>query len=87
MTLIEKKIWPRYFETILKGDKTFEVRLADFAVQEGDTLVLKEWDPKTEQYTGRQIEKVVSYLLNTKNVTFWPKEQIEKNGLYVIGFK
>ncbi len=27
---IEKKVWPEYFETILKGEKTLELRLADF---------------------------------------------------------
>lgn len=84
---IEKKVWPRYFESILKGDKTFEIRLADFDVKEGDTLILKEWDPKTNEYTGRTIEKVVTYIANTKNIAFWTKEQVEKNGLYILGFK
>jgi len=63
---IEKKAWPEYFEKILSGDKTFELRLADFDVDEGDTLVLREWDPKTKNYTGRKIEKKVSFVFKTK---------------------
>ena len=57
MTKIEKKVLPEYFQKILEGKKTFELRLADWDCNEGDTLLLKEWDPKTKDYTGRIIEK------------------------------
>jgi len=50
---IKKKIWPKYFELVKSGKKKFEVRLADFRIKEGDILILEEWDPKTEKYTGR----------------------------------
>ena len=39
---IEKKIWPEFFQKILEGDKTFELRLADFECHPEDILVLKE---------------------------------------------
>jgi hypothetical protein len=81
---IEKKTWPEYFEKILTGEKTFEVRLADFDCKTGDTLVLREWDPKTKAYTGRQVEKKVGYMLKTKDLKPLTKEDIEKYGLYVI---
>ncbi len=84
---IEKKIWPEYFEKILAGEKTFELRLADFECNPKDVLVLKEWDPLTKQYTGRIIKKEVNYVLKTKNVEFWPKEDIEKHGFQIISFK
>lgn len=87
MSRIEKKTWPDQFEAIVSGRKTFDVRLADFDIKEGDVLVLREWDPKTKQYTGRSIEKDITYVLDTKKMTFWPKEQIEENGLLVLGFK
>ena len=32
------------FELVKSGKKKFELRLADFDIKEGDTLVLKEWD-------------------------------------------
>ena len=41
---IKKKIWPQYFKKILKGDKTFELRLADFKCRRGDTLLLREFN-------------------------------------------
>jgi len=40
-----KKVWPEYFQRILGGKKTFELRLADWECAEGDGLVLQEWDP------------------------------------------
>ncbi len=82
-----KKVWPEYFQKIMEGDKTFEVRLADFNINPDDTLVLKEWDPKTKKYTKRTLEKKVTYVLKTKDIEFWSKKDIEKYGLQVIAFK
>ena len=62
MKTIKKKIWPEYFEAIIAGKKKYELRLNDFEVNEGDILFLEEWDPKTEKYTGRKIEKRVTYV-------------------------
>ncbi|MFA5070612.1 MAG: DUF3850 domain-containing protein [Patescibacteria group bacterium] len=84
---IEKKVWPEFFRKILEGDKSFELRLADFSCQPGDILFLREWDPKTKEYTGRTLEKKVTYVLKTKEVKFWPREEIEKFGLQIISFK
>ncbi len=87
---IEKKTWPEYFEKVLSGDKTFEFRLADWECNEGDTLVLREWDPTTKEYTGREIEKTVSYVFKTKDVEnsdMWPKEDMQKYGFQIISFK
>ena len=82
-----KKIWPKYFQKILDGQKTFELRLADWECKEGDILVLQEWDPKAKKYTGREIEKEVTYVAKTKDMNFWPKEDVEKYGYQIIAFK
>lgn len=87
MKKIEKKVWPEYFQKILDGVKTYELRLADFDCQSGDTLILKEWDPTTKEYTGREIEKTVTCVGKTKGLTFWSKEEIEKYGYQIIAFK
>jgi ribosomal protein S17 len=84
---IEKKCWTEFFEKVLSGEKNFEVRLADFECQMGDILVLREWDPKTKEYTGRQIEKTVGFVLKTKDLSFWPKEEVDKYGYMVMGLK
>lgn len=83
----EKKVWPEYFQKILDGEKNFEIRLADWECKEGDILVLQEWNPNTKEYTGRVIEKEVTYVAKTKDISFWPKEEIDKHGFLIIGFK
>lgn len=90
MTKIEKKAWPEYFQQILEGKKAFELRLNDFEINEGDTLVLREWDPATKDYTGRTLEKLVVGVqkLKVDDLTrFWPKEDIGAKGLQIISFR
>ena len=86
MAIIKKKIWPEYFDPVSSGKKKFEVRLADFDVKEGDILLLEEWDSKTKQYTGRNIEKKVSFVLKFNLNDFGQEEVIKEKGLVVIQF-
>ena len=86
MAIINKKIWPKYFELVKSGKKRFELRLADFNIKEGDILVLEEWDPRKKKYTGRKIKRKVKYVLRFHLDDFGQKEEIEKKGLYVIQF-
>ena len=86
MAAINKKVWREYFEEIAAGRKKFELRLADFEVNEGDTLILEEWDKDKKEYTGRKIEVVATYILKTKGQTFWPPEEVEKYGFQIIQF-
>lgn len=84
---IEKKVWPQFFEKVRSGEKTFELRLADFECTPGDTLVLKEWSPEAQAYTGRELEKEVTYVVRTKDATFWSPEDVDRYGYQVIAFK
>lgn len=60
----KKKTWPEYFQAIWDGDKTFEVRdTSDWDVEAGHKLILKEWNPETEEYSGRAIYCLVTYIL------------------------
>ena len=81
---IHKKIWPEYFDKVASGEKRFELRLADFEINPGDTLVLEEWDPATKSYTGRKLTKTATYVIHTKNAKFHTPEEIEKYGWMVI---
>jgi len=87
MKILEKKTWPEMFEKIKNGEKTFDARVADFKINPGDILILREWDPKKKKYTGREIKKKVTYVLKTKEIKFWKKEDLEKHGLQIISFK
>ena len=89
MAIINKKIWPKYFEEILSGRKKFELRLADFEAEEGDTLVLEEWDPEKKEYTGRKIEKKVTSILKFKpdELPFYSPEEVQKHGLQILSLE
>lgn len=47
------KTWPDYFQKILEGRKTAEWRKNDRDFCFGDYLILQEYKPKEELYTGR----------------------------------
>ena len=87
MATIRKKIWPKYFKLVKSGKKKFELRLADFKVKEGDTLILEEWDLKKKEYTGKKIRKKIKYVLKFNLNDFGQMKEIEKRGFYVIQFK
>ena len=85
MKTIYKKILPEYFEAVASGKKNFELRLNDFAIEEGDTLELREWDAKTKHYTGRTLSRTVSYVARFKlDQLFWPEEEIKEKGIQII---
>lgn len=87
MKRIEKKVHSEYFDQIIQGRKTFELRLQDFDIKEGDTFLLREWDKDKKEYTGRQVEKKVGYVGKWKVddlTVFWPKEDIEEKGIQII---
>lgn len=76
------KIHPQFYENVLDGTKTFEIRENDRGFQPGDTVILKEWDPNVEvthgyvdsrgDYTGRELVCRIGYLLpiDEKRVVF-----------------
>lgn len=67
MKVIVKKITPWYFNEILKGNKTFELRKEDdVKYEEGDILILKEIETAEiaiSFYTGRFAICRIGYVL------------------------
>lgn len=49
----ELKIWPEHFEPTIEGVKKAELRKNDRDFRENQMIKLREWDPGTEEYTGR----------------------------------
>lgn len=88
MATIKKKTWQPWFGYVKSGKKNYDLRLNDFEVQEGDTLILEEWDPVTKQYTGDSVTKKVTYVGKFKmDELFWPEEEIKDKGLQVISLE
>lgn len=84
---IRKKTWTEAFEKILSGEKTFDARLANFECKLGDVLVLEEYNPKLKKYTGRKIEKEITFILNTKEQKFWTQSDIKNEGIVIMALK
>lgn len=59
----EMKTWPRFFGAVMSGAKTFEARRDDRGFEVGDRLMLREWDPETQAYTGASLGRYVTYIL------------------------
>lgn len=63
MTTHELKTWPEHYAPVKTSDKTAELRKDDRDFQVGDMLHLREWEPMTQQYTGRECWRVVTHIL------------------------
>jgi ASC-1-like (ASCH) protein len=81
---IRKKCWPDMFELVRTGRKNTDLRLADFSIKEGDTLVLEEFDPKSKKYTGRSVKKRVKNLNKVNLTDFHSVDKIKKFGHWII---
>lgn len=57
------KCWPEYFDAVYHNIKPFEVRRNDRNYQVGDILVLQEYDPDIDEYTGRETRQRATYIL------------------------
>lgn len=79
----ELKTWPGYFQKIVDGRKNFEARVNDRVFMEGDTVVLREWDPDSKQYTGRTLTKRVGYVAH-KVDRLPPPEVVREHGISVF---
>ena len=83
MKIITKKSYPDLFEKVLAGEKTFDMRVADFDVQPGDILEQIEVNYSGTP-TGRKVRHVVGEVLRTKEVDFWKQEDIDQYGYQVM---
>jgi hypothetical protein len=59
MTEHDVKCWPQFFDTIESGQKPFELRKNDRNYQVGDTMLIREWNPSTKKYSGRQTRQLI----------------------------
>lgn len=55
------KCWPHFFAAVASGEKRFELRKNDRDFKAGDFLILEEYDPQAQSYTGRAVGCRVTY--------------------------
>lgn len=74
--LHELKILPQYYDAVVNGIKTFEIRKNDRNYSVGDTIKLREFDKDDiynvkwsthSEYTKRECYAVITYILNLKD--------------------
>ena len=66
----ELKIEPPYFQAVIDGRKTFEIRKNDRGYNAGDTVLLREYDDTSkgyylspdQRYTGRTHAATIGYV-------------------------
>ena len=56
------KCWPEFFEAMLSGKKTFDLRLNDRDFHVNDIAKNREWNPDTQEYTGRGLDFKIVYI-------------------------
>lgn len=90
MAIIKKKLWKEYWDAYESGKKKYDLRLNDFEVNEGDTLILQEWDKDKKEYTGREMVKTVTsrgkLMLDGSNFV-WSKEELLENGIVIMSIE
>jgi hypothetical protein len=89
MAINEKKCWPEWFDQFCSGRRTLELRLADFALQNGDILLFKEYNPQTKQYTGRTASFTCETVEHSaKNpLQFYQVKDVQQHGFWIIKLK
>lgn len=58
----ELKTWPESFRAIRCGDKRYEIRKNDRDFKVDDLLLLREYDPDTQAYTGPTFRVRVTHM-------------------------
>jgi hypothetical protein len=57
------KIRPEFFEAVLQDQKRVEIRKDDRGFKVGHYLLLQEWDPEQESYTGREVVRRITHIM------------------------
>lgn len=72
----ELKSWPQIFSAMATGSKLFDYRKVDrpYAIQ--DTLHLREWQPITGTYTGREMRVKVMRIWTSGDIPGLPSDYV-----------
>jgi hypothetical protein len=59
----ELKTWSLYFNLVKSGEKPFELRKNDRGFLPGHELLLREFVPETQTYTGETLRRKITCVL------------------------
>lgn len=59
----ELKTWSKYFDLVKSGDKPFELRKNDRGFLTGHELLLREYNPETQIYSGRTLHRKITCVI------------------------
>jgi hypothetical protein len=60
------KSWPKMFDAFISGAKRHDVRkVTDRSFEVGDTIVFREFDPRSNEFTGRECKAEVTYITSS----------------------
>jgi hypothetical protein len=57
------KTWSKYFSLVKSGEKPFELRKNDRGFLAGHELLLREYNPQTQTYTGQTLRRKITCVL------------------------
>jgi hypothetical protein len=60
----ELKTWHPYYDALMREEKTFEARKDDRNFQVGDILLLQEYLPNLESYSGNVCYRKITFILS-----------------------
>lgn len=79
----ELKTWEKYFQLMVSGEKTFELRKNDRGFVAGHELLLREYNPLAQTYTGQTLRQKITYVLENSEA----EEFGLKPGFCIMGLK
>lgn len=84
MTTHELKTIAPYFQDILDGYKTFELRRDDRRFEPGDVLWLREWNEQ-QKFTGREMHRRITYVMRADGEVLPPSITGLVEGHVILG--
>jgi hypothetical protein len=71
------KSWPQYFRPIKEGKRTHELRRNDRNFEVGDFILLEEFDPVTQKYTGDRCKVEITSMTSTSQPCAMSSEALD----------
>ena len=89
MAIIRNKCWPEWYGKFISGERTFELRLADFDLKDGDTIMMQEYDPETKTYTGREASFLCKRVEKSAQnpLQFYNIDDVKRHGFWIINLE